>query len=183
MAKAAMDTSLRNTAASHSLAPSPCSRDPYRCQLPPHRATWCLKPLDAASTAVPLVGRRGSSSSIRELQSIPNLALSLVGLAVSLRTEPLSPRCRFLPVTAGSVEPESSSPTAMTPPWLEPTRTMYERANATIASAGARSTQLFLLPCTTTPNPSTPELRLPLPSSRQSSPAALATAACCNRRV
>ena len=84
-----------------------CQEALPRSPLPPQRATWCLKPLDAANTAVPLVSRRGSSSSIRELQSVPDLALALVGLAMSLRTEPLSPLCRFLSLTAGSVDHRS----------------------------------------------------------------------------
>ena len=93
---------------------------PPRPPLPPRRATQDGAPRGAVAVAIFASGRRGSSPSIRELPGIPDLALALAGLAVSPRTEPPPPRCRFLPPTAGSVEPESSSPPATRSPRLEP---------------------------------------------------------------
>ena len=73
MAEAAMATPLRNTAASHSLAPSPCSRDPYRLQRHPRQTKHHRKPCNAGAIIFFFLGHRRPSSSIRCRRRFPEL--------------------------------------------------------------------------------------------------------------
>ena len=73
MAEAAMATPLRDTAASHSLAPSPCSRDPYRLQRHPRQTKHHRKPCNAGAIIFFFLGHRRPSSSIRRRRRFPEL--------------------------------------------------------------------------------------------------------------
>ena len=73
MAEAAMATPLRNTAASHSLAPSLCSRDPYRLQRHPRQTKHHRKPCNAGAIIFFFLGHRRPSSSIRRRRRFPEL--------------------------------------------------------------------------------------------------------------
>ena len=61
-------------------------RAPGRLPHPLHRALERRTHHNVASIVVSIAGHCGSSSSIRELPGIPNLALGLIGLDVRLRT-------------------------------------------------------------------------------------------------
>ena len=73
MAEAAMATPLRNTAASHSLAPYPCFRDPYRLQRHPRQTKHHRKPCNAGAIFFFFLGHRRPSSSIRRRRRFPEL--------------------------------------------------------------------------------------------------------------
>ena len=76
---------------SHPRASPTRPRAPPRPSLPPHRAARRRKPLDVASTAVPLVGHRRSSPSICCLRCLPELAVCSNRLLVSSSSLPLTP--------------------------------------------------------------------------------------------
>ena len=104
----------------HCLASPMCSDAPPRPPLPLHRAAPRRKPCIAVPDIVFNLWPPANSSGIRELQSLPGLAVASTGFAVSPCLFPLSPCARPRLLATVSIGADCSSPPAMSPPRLRP---------------------------------------------------------------
>nr|XP_020193651.1 proline-rich receptor-like protein kinase PERK8 [Aegilops tauschii subsp. strangulata] len=108
---------------------------------------------------------------MRPLCCLPELVGSAAALTVSFYVYSPFSLALSPPANTDAVEPESLAPPAMSPPWPPLPRAATEHIVMLSAPPGGRSTPPCHLPCALMPNPSTPELRPPQPSSWPSSPA------------
>ena len=105
--------------------------------LPPHRPTALRKPCNAATIAVSIAGRRGSSPSIRPLRRAPEPTNPPYSSAVSLRAEPLSLPSRLRALGHSSAAAELRPPLTSSPPSLQPLELVSERVTALRKPPGA----------------------------------------------
>ena len=119
------------------LAPPTSSGAPPRPPLPPHRSTGLRKPCIAAYVAVPLLGHRRSSPSIRCTPAAPEPTKPPYSSAVSLRAEPLSLPSRLRALGHSSAAAELRPPLTSSPPSLQPLELVSERVTALRKPPGA----------------------------------------------
>ena len=116
---ASLAADCRSCHHSHPLASPTSSLAPPRLPHPPHRATHRRRPCNAAFALVFNLGHPSHLRLIRRRQDLPELADPLSDSAVSSSSSSPSSRARLAPVAAVSTAPESSSPPAMSPSWLQ----------------------------------------------------------------
>ena len=119
------------------LAPPLSSGAPPRPPLPPHPAKPLRKPCIAAHVAVPLLGHRRSSPSIRCTPAAPEPTNPPYSSAVSLRAEPLSLPSRLRALGHSSAAAELRSLLTTSPPSLQPLELVSERVTALRKPPGA----------------------------------------------
>ena len=130
-----------------SLTPPTSPEAPPRPPLPLHQATRPRTPCIAAHVAVPLLGHRRSSPSIRCTPAAPEPTNHPYSSAVSLRAEPLSLPSRLRALGHSSAAAELRPLLTSSPPSLQPLELPPECTIVLRTSPRARCMPQLALPC------------------------------------